>query len=277
LINVGDLVLVYVDERRSKIVKVVRGKTLHTDRGYLKLDDLIGLEWGSRVKLSTGVTAYVLKPTLVDLMFKYFKRVTQVIYPKDLAYMVIQSGIGEGSRVAEAGVGTGFLTALIAWVVGSSGHVYGYEINKDYIDVAIRNLEVAGLSSRVTIKNKDVTQGIEERELDALFLDIPNPWDVFPHLQNSLKPSGSVVIFVPTINQVIKTLNYMKEFKKLVNINVSEIMLREYQASQEALRPKSIGVTHTGYIITSRFIKLMTYVNVRHEGDYRCERDEEKP
>ncbi len=255
MINVGDLVLVYVDERRSKIVKVVRGKTLHTDRGYLKLDDLIGLEWGSRVRLSTGVTAYVLKPTLVDLMFKYFKRVTQVIYPKDLAYMVIQSGIGEGSRVAEAGVGTGFLTALIAWVVGSSGHVYGYEINKDYIDIATKNLEVAGLSSRVTIKNKDVTQGIEEHELDALFLDIPNPWDVFPHLQNSLKSSGSVVIFVPTVNQVIKTLNHIKEFKKLVNVNISEIMLREYQVSHEALRPKSIGVTHTGYIITSRFVK----------------------
>ncbi|MEM3142446.1 MAG: protein methyltransferase, partial [Zestosphaera sp.] len=74
-----------MDEKRSKVVRVVKGKTLHTDRGYLNLDDLVGLEWGSKVRLSTGVTAYVLKPTLVDLMFKSFKRVTQVIYPKDLA------------------------------------------------------------------------------------------------------------------------------------------------------------------------------------------------
>lgn len=255
MIKVGDLVLIYVDEKRSKIVKVVSGKTLHTDRGYLKLDDLIGLEWGSRIKLSTGVTAYVLKPTLADLMLKSFKRVTQVIYPKDLAYMVFQAGIKEGSRVAEAGVGTGFLTAVLAWAVGSSGHVYGYEINEEYIEVALRNLEVAGFSDRVTIKNKDITQGIDEHELDALFLDLPNPWDVFPHLQNSLKPSGSVVIFVPTINQVLKTLNQIKEFKKLINVSVSELMLREYQASHEALRPKSVGVTHTGYIITSRFVK----------------------
>lgn len=64
-----------------------------------------------------------------------------------------------------------------------------------------------------------------------------------------------MVIFVPTVNQVIKTLNHIKEFKKLVNVNISEIMLREYQVSHEALRPKSIGVTHTGYIITSRFVK----------------------
>ncbi|MEM4428009.1 MAG: tRNA (adenine-N1)-methyltransferase [Zestosphaera sp.] len=244
-----------MDEKRSKVVRVVKGKTLHTDRGYLNLDDLVGLEWGSKVRLSTGVTAYVLKPTLVDLMFKSFKRVTQVIYPKDLAYIVMQSGIGEGSRVAEAGVGTGFLTAVLAWAVGSSGHVYGYEINKEYIEVALRNLEIAGLSNRATIKNKDITQGIDERDLDALFLDMPNPWDVFPHLQSSLKPSGSVVIFVPTVNQVLRTLNYMKESKKLINISVTELMLREYQANQEALRPKSIGVTHTGYIITSRFVK----------------------
>lgn len=255
MINIGDLVLIYVDEKRSKVVRVVKGKTLHTDRGYLNLDDLVGLEWGSKVRLSTGVTAYVLKPTLVDLMFKSFKRVTQVIYPKDLAYIVMQSGIGEGSRVAEAGVGTGFLTAVLAWAVGSSGHVYGYEINKEYIEVALRNLEIAGLSNRATIKNKDITQGIDERDLDALFLDMPNPWDVFPHLQSSLKPSGSVVIFVPTVNQVLRTLNYMKESKKLINISVTELMLREYQANQEALRPKSIGVTHTGYIITSRFVK----------------------
>ncbi|MEO3993407.1 MAG: tRNA (adenine-N1)-methyltransferase [Desulfurococcaceae archaeon TW002] len=255
MINEGDLVLIYVDERRSKVVRVVKGKILHTDRGYLKLDDLVGLEWGSKVRLSTGVTAYVLKPMLVDLMFKSFKRVTQVIYPKDLAYMVILSGIGEGSRVAEAGVGTGFLTAVLAWVVGSGGHVYGYEINKEYIDIASRNLELAGLTSRVTLKNKDITQGIDEQELDAIFLDMPNPWDVFPHLQNSLKPSGSLVIFVPTVNQVLKILSHIREFKKLTNISVTELMLREYQVSQEALRPKSIGVTHTGYIITSRFVK----------------------
>ncbi len=255
MIKEGDLALIYVDERRSKVVKVVKDKTLHTDRGYLKLGDLIGLEWGSKVRLSTGVTAYVLKPTLVDLMFKSFKRATQVIYPKDLAYMVMLSGIGEGSRVAEAGVGTGFLTAVLAWAVGSRGHVYGYEIKKEYIDVASRNLESAGLSGRVTLKNKDITQGIDEQELDAVFLDMPNPWDVFPHLQNSLKPSGSLVIFVPTVNQVLKILSHMREFKKLTNISVAELILREYQVSQEALRPKSIGVTHTGYVITSRFIK----------------------
>ncbi|MGC8975408.1 MAG: tRNA (adenine-N1)-methyltransferase [Thermoprotei archaeon] len=255
MISEGDLVLVYVDERRSRVVRVVKGKTLHTDRGYLRLDDLIGLEWGSSVRLSTGVTAYVLRPTLTDLMFKFFKRVTQVIYPKDLAYMVLQSGIGEGSRVAEAGVGTGFLTAVLAWTVGSSGHVYGYEINKEYIDVALRNLEVAGLTSRVTIKNKDITQGIDERELDALFLDIPNPWDVFPHLHDSLKPSGTVVVFVPTLNQVLKILSQARESKFLVDVRVSEVILREYQATTEALRPRTIGVTHTGYVITSRYVK----------------------
>ncbi|MEM0297265.1 MAG: tRNA (adenine-N1)-methyltransferase [Zestosphaera sp.] len=252
----GDLALIYVDERRSKIVRVAGGKILHTDRGYLRLDDLIGLEWGSRVRLSTGVTAYVVKPTLTDLMMKFFRRATQVIYPKDLAYMLLESGVGEGSRVAEAGVGTGFLTAVLAWFVGRDGRVYGYEINEEYVKVALNNLENAGLSERVVIKNRDITQGIDERDLDALFLDMPNPWEVFPHLKNSLKPSAPVIMFVPSVNQVLKVLEHVKGFRHLIKVKVSELLLREYQASPEALRPKSVGVTHTGYVITSRFIDL---------------------
>lgn len=250
----GDLALIYVDERRAKIVRVVKGKTLHTDRGYLKLDDLIGLEWGSRVRLSTGVVAYVVKPTLTDLMMKFFKRATQVIYPKDLAYMLLESGVKNGSRVAEAGVGTGFLTAVLAWFVGPEGRVYGYEINEEYVRVALNNLENAGLSERVVIKNKDITQGIEEKDLDALFLDMPNPWEVFPHLRNSLKPSAPIIMFVPTANQVVKTLEHIREFKHLISVKIYEILMREYQANPEAFRPKSVGIVHTGYVITSRLV-----------------------
>lgn len=255
MIGEGDLVLIYVDERRSKIVRVVKGKTLHTDRGYLRLDDLIGLDWGSRVRLSTGVTAYVVKPTLTDLMMKFFKRTTQVIYPKDIAYMLLESGVKSGSRVAEAGVGTGFLTAVLAWFVGPDGRVYGYEVDEEYIKVALNNLRNVGLVDQVIIKNKDITQGIEEKDLDALFLDMPNPWDVFPHLSNSLKPSAPIIMFVPTVNQVVKTLERVREFKQLINVKVYEILLREYQANPEALRPKSVGVAHTGYVITSRLTK----------------------
>ncbi len=255
MISEGDLVLVYVDERRSRVVRVVKDKTLHTDRGYLRLGELVGLEWGAKVRLSTGVAAYVLKPTLTDLMLRLFRRATQVIYPKDIAYMILQSNVGEGSRVVEAGVGTGFLTAVLAWFVGRSGRVYGYEINDEYVKVASVNLESVGLSDRVLIKNKDITQGIDESDLDAVFLDMPNPWDVFPHLGSSLKPSSPVIMFVPSVNQVLRVLEHVKEFRRLVNVNVSEIILREFQTCPDALRPKSVGVTHTGYIITSRLTK----------------------
>jgi len=212
------------------------------------------LEWGTQITLSTGAKAYVLKPTLNDVLMTAFKRVTQVIYPKDISLMIFYSGIKQGSKVLESGVGTGFLTAALAWYVGNEGHIYGYEINEKYVEVARRNLELIGLADRVTIKNKDVTQNVDEAELDAAFLDIPNPWDALPQLNKALKPSATAVIFVPTVNQIIKTTQALLK-EGFIDVKVFETTLREYQPNPEALRPKTFYVTHTGYIITARKTK----------------------
>ncbi len=243
-----------MDERRSKIFKVRKGDTIGTDKGILRVDDVIGKEWGSKVRLSTGAKAYLLKPTPVDFTMRGFRRVTQVIYPKDSSLMVTLSGIGYGSRVLESGIGTGFLTAILAHVVGDAGHVYAYEIREEFARVALRNLSMMGLAERVTVKVRDIKQGIDEEGLDAAFLDLPDPWEVLKLLPGSLKPSSSVLVFVPSVNQVIKTLAWLKK-GPYVDVRVYENMLREYQPVPEALRPQTISVTHTGYIIFARLVR----------------------
>jgi len=247
-------VLLYVDERRSKIFRVRRGDVVGTDKGVLRADDVIGMEWGSEVRLSTGIRAYLLKPTPTDFTMKGFRRVTQVIYPKDSSLMVILSGIGYGSRVLESGIGTGFLTAVLAHIVGDAGHVYAYEVREEFARVAVRNLSMAGLAERVTVKVRDVKRGIDEQDLDAAFLDLPDPWEVLGMLPDSLKPSSPVLVFVPSVNQVIKTLSRLKK-GPYVDVRVYESILREYQPIPEALRPQTISVTHTGYIIFARFVR----------------------
>jgi tRNA (adenine57-N1/adenine58-N1)-methyltransferase len=246
-------VLLYVDERRSRIFRAVKGRRVSTDKGYLVCDDIIGLPWGSKARLSTGFEARLLRPTLPDLLMKGFKRVTQVIYPKDLSLLVMLSGIGPGSRVLDSGVGTGFLTAVLAHYVGPEGKVYGYEMREDFAKTASSDLEIACLRSRVEIKVRDVREGVEERDLDAAFLDIPDPWNALTPVWHSLKPSAPLLVFTPTANQVIKFLKALKTASTpFVDQRVYEVILRDYQPDPEALRPKTISVTHTGYLIYSR-------------------------
>ncbi len=221
----------------------------------IKIDDVVGMGFGNSVKLSTNVNAYLLKPTLIDYLVKGFRRVTQVIYPKDLGLILLLSDIGPGSMVVEGGVGTGFMTAVIAKYVGDEGHVYAYELNKDYIEVAYRNLKLVGLDRRVTFRNKDVRSEVEDTNIDSVILDIPDPWNSLNNLAKVLKPSATLISFLPTINQVEKLVIHALNTKLFVDVKTYEVMLREYDVKKDAVRPKSRMVGHTGYVVFMRFLK----------------------
>ena len=253
VVEKGEPVLVYIDRRRSRVVKAGSG-VYGTDKGYIRLEDLVGAEYGTSLRTSAGAEARVMRPLLVDYLMRGFRRATQVIYPKDLGFIVLISGIGPGSRVLEAGVGTGFLTATLAHFVGDNGHVYGYEIREEFAKVAKKNLEMAGLSHRVTIKVRDVREGVDESGLDAAFLDLPDPWSALPAVKEALVPSSPVVVFLPTVNQVSKLLQAVKAGKYGVDVHVYELMMREYQPNPDALRPESFMVGHTGYIVFFRVV-----------------------
>jgi tRNA (adenine57-N1/adenine58-N1)-methyltransferase len=253
VIEEGDYVLIYVDSRRRRVVRVSRGARFESDKGVLNLENIIGLPYGSRVKLSTGVEAYVLKPTHADLT-QLLERVTQVIYPKDIGLMIVLSGVGPGSRVLEIGVGTGYLTTFLANLVRPDGLVVGYEIRPDYAEKAIRNLRRLGLDKYVVIKIGDAREGLEKLDggFDAVFIDIPDPWNVYPRLSEVAAPSAPVISFLPTVNQVIKVLEYLSGCNCATDIRIYETFLREYEVRKEALRPKTLSVVHTGYIVFFR-------------------------
>ncbi len=250
----GCLALLEIDERRRFVFRVRRGGTTGSDRGVLRHDDIIGLPYGSVVRLSTGVKAYVLKPLLVDLMERFFARRSQVIYPKDQGLILLMAGITPGARVVEVGVGSGFTTAVLASMVGPEGHVYCYEVRADMLETARRNLEAAGLLDRVTLKLRDAREGIEERDVDAVVADIPEPWSILDHVHRALKPSGVYVAFMPSVNQVIKLLRALEEkgYRGFTRPRVLEVLVREYQARSDAFRPKTTMVAHTGYIAFMR-------------------------
>ncbi len=249
----GDYVLIYLDARRTYMIKMQAGQTFHTHKGYLKLDEIIGKEYGEPIKSSLGIYFTTLKPSLTDYIMKS-SRNTQIIYPKDAALIVMFSGIGPGSRVVESGTGTGSLTTALAHYVGSRGKVYTYELRPEFQKNAAKNLERSKLIDYVEMKSGDVTiAGYEERDVDAVILDLAVPWLVVPHAYTALKPSGVLVSFSPTIDQVVRTTETLRE-NGFVFIETVECLMRTMQVERGKTRPNTMMTGHTGYITHARKI-----------------------
>ena len=250
MIQDGSDVLLFLDRRRSYLIKAVKGKDFHTHKGFVQLGELIGREYGTRIRSNLGVEFVALKPSLRDYMFKMSRR-TQIVYPKDVGLIIVLGNVQPGSRVVEAGTGTGALTTALAHYVKPSGRVYSYEIRQEFVETAAKNLEKAGVIEYVELRNKDITQGIEEKDLDAVILDMATPWLVVPHAQSALMGSGTLVSFSPTIDQVVKTSEALEE-NGFVDIETVECLVRRMQIERGKTRPETLMTGHTGYITSAR-------------------------
>lgn len=252
LIQEGDYVLLYLDSKRTYLVKAEPGRIFHTHKGFIELSALIGRDYGSTVSSSLGVKFTVLKPLLRDYIMKSARK-TQIIYPKDVALIVLFSGIGPDCRVVEAGTGTGALTTALAYYVRPDGRIFSYEIREEFMKIAEKNLKRAGLSDLVELKNKDITAGIDERNVDAVILDMATPWLVISHAYEALRPCGTLVSFSPTIDQVVKTVETLKE-NGFIDIETLECLTRRMQVEKGRTRPQTLMTGHTGYITFARKI-----------------------
>ncbi len=250
LIREGDHVLLYLDRRRTYLVKVEKEKNFHTHKGFVKLDNLIGKSYGTKIKSNLDVEFVALKPVLRDYILKSFRK-TQIMYPKDIALTIMFSGIGPGSKVVDAGTGSGALTTALAHFVKPKGHVYSYEVREKFVEIAKKNLTRSGLIDFVKLKNKDVIAGIDESDVDAVILDLATPWLVIPNAYTALKPSGTVISFSPTIDQVVKTVEALKE-NSFVDIETVECLMRGMQTERGKTRPHTLMTGHTGYITSAR-------------------------
>jgi len=249
----GDLVQLIGRRHKSHFLRLKSGAVFQTHRGILFHDDLIGQPWGSLIESHTGNPFYLMQPDLADLITET-KRNTQIIYPKDIGYITMKMGIGPGMHVLEAGTGSGALTTAFAFFVSENGHVTSYDNREQMQNLARNNLLNVGLLNRVTFKLRDVIGGFDERGVDALFLDLPNPYDYLPQVKQALKFGGYLGMILPTTNQVCKSLEALRQ-NNFGFVEVSELLLRHYKPDWERLRPTDRMVAHTGYLIFGRSLK----------------------
>jgi tRNA (adenine57-N1/adenine58-N1)-methyltransferase len=248
----GDIALLISAQNKRFLINLSPDLRLETHRGILHHNDLIGLPWGTRVLSHLGSPFLLLQPSLADILIET-RRNTQIMYPKDIGFILITMGIGPGVRVLEAGTGSGSLTTALAFVVGYTGQVFSYEIRPEMQRLAQKNLERVGLASQVTFKMRDIVEGFDETDIDALFLDVPNPHDYLSQVRSALKPGGYFGSILPTTNQVSLLLVALKR-EGFGFVDVCEILLRYYKPVPDRLRPTDRMVAHTGYLIFARSI-----------------------
>mgnify|MGYP000854513948 CR=1 FL=1 len=254
LANCGDLVQLVGLRHKSFIFTLEAGKEQHTHRGMLRHDDLIGKPWGSQVFSHNGSPFFLLQPSLPDVL-KNTKRATQIMYPKEIGFILVQMGLTPGKRVIEAGTGSGSFTTALAYFLGATGQVYSYEIKAETQEVAKKSIANLGLSDRVQFKVKDISQGFDETDVDAVFLDVANAYDFLHIVKKALKAGGYFGCILPTTNQVIKLLTALHR-NEFAFIDVCDVSLKYYKAEPLRFRPTDRMIAHTGYLIFARSVTV---------------------
>jgi tRNA (adenine57-N1/adenine58-N1)-methyltransferase len=249
----NDLVLLISSRGKRFLIRLQAGASQHTHAGVIKHDDLIGQPLGRQVSSHLGKPFLALEPSTHDLMMNV-RRQTQIIYPKEAGYILLKMNLYSGQRVIEAGSGSGGLTLAMARAVMPNGRVYSYESRPEMQRNAIRNLQRAGLTDYVEFKIRDIAEGFDEMDLDALFLDVRTPWDYLAQARQALKGGGFFGALVPTTNQVSELLAGL-ERHNFSDIEVEELLLRAYKPVPERLRPADTMVGHTGYLLFARKVE----------------------
>jgi tRNA (adenine57-N1/adenine58-N1)-methyltransferase len=266
----NDLVLLIGQDRKQFVVRLLEGAQLQTHRGCINHDDLLGKPLGREIHTHLGYPFVVLEPSTSDLI-QQLKRTTQIMYPKDIGYILLRLNVMPGSRVIEAGTGSGGLTLALARAVGPTGKVYSCELRADILGLAEKNLQALGLDAFVEFKLRDIAEGFDESDVDALFLDVRRPWAYLVQVAGALKDSGFFGAILPTTNQVAELIRVMEETQIFGHIEVEEVLIRPYKAVPTRLRPMDRMVAHTGYLLFAR--KVQREVS---QADYWADRKRRK-
>jgi tRNA (adenine57-N1/adenine58-N1)-methyltransferase len=249
----GDIVQLVGLRHKNFIFTLTPGGEMHTHRGIVRHDDLLSLPWGTQIFSHLGSPFFLLQPMLGDILTN-LPRNTQILYPKEIGFIMVTMGIGPGQRVIEAGTGSGSMTVALAHSVGPQGKVISYERRPEFQKLAIKNLTRLGLETRVDFKLKDIAEGLDETDADAFFLDVANPYDYMEQVRAALNPGGFFSALVPTFNQAEKLLHALQR-NKFAFLEMCEVLLRYYKAEPSRLRPTDRMVAHTGFLMFGRRIE----------------------
>lgn len=251
-LRAGEQVLLLDSKRRRYLVTLADGGEFHSHAGVVPHADLVGQPEGVTVRSTHGARYTAVRPTLSDYVLK-MPRGAQVIYPKDLGPILLLADVFPGARVLESGVGSGACSAAL---LRAGADLVGYDIRADFADRARQNVEGflgPGAAERWRVEVRDVYEGIDERDLDRVVLDLPEPWRVVPHLLESMHTGGILVAYTPTIGQAA-TLRATLAEAPYGFAETIEVLHRSWHIEGQSVRPDHRMVAHTGFLTSARLL-----------------------
>ncbi len=245
-------VLFFYNNSKKWLTKISKKESFHTHIGVIKHSDAIGKEYGSRLMTNKEKYVYLLEPTMYDYVMK-IQHGTQIVYPKDIGYIIARAGIGDGQKILEIGTGSGSLTSFVASVVKPRGHVYTFDVDENFMKIAEKNIKKAGVSKYVTQHNFDLktAKKMPLEEMDMAIIDLGDPWVVIPQVRKMLKGSGTMFAICPTMNQLEKLTMALVE-NEFTDIESTEHIIRTIEAREGKTRHSFQGIGHTTYLCFAR-------------------------
>jgi tRNA (adenine57-N1/adenine58-N1)-methyltransferase len=245
-------VLFFYNNSKKWLAKISKNESFHTHIGILKHSDAIGKEYGSKLITNKDKYVYLLEPTMYDYVMR-IQHGTQIVYPKDIGYIIARAGIGDGQKILEIGTGSGSLTSFVASVVKPRGHVYTFDVDEKFMKIAEKNIKKACVSKYVTQHNMDLktAKKMPLEDMDVALIDLGDPWVVIPQVRKMLKGSGSIFAICPTMNQLEKLTVALVE-NEFTDIESTEHIIRNIEAREGKTRHSFQGIGHTTYLCFAR-------------------------
>jgi len=254
----NELIIVKTDNNKYLAVVDIT-KEFITNEGKFHFKDITSIP--SILKSSTGQEFKIYRPTFKEFILN-MKRGPQIIYPKDISQIVIESNISSSSKVLEIGTGSGALTLYLVSILNEKGSLTTVDISKTNQRRAKKTIE-RYLSTKEINKEynlKFINQDLNDfnfseisNEIDTVITDVPEPWIFFDN--NKINTDIVWVSYLPSITQVIKTKECL-ESNNFENIEVKEVILRDWYLNKKIARPDNKLISHTGFLLSARFIKF---------------------
>jgi tRNA (adenine57-N1/adenine58-N1)-methyltransferase len=253
LLAEGELILLVDKVGRRHRVRLKAGEKHSLHSGVINLDELIGRPEGIIVTTQMGARLLAVRPTFAEQVTGRVRQ-AQPIYPKDLGAILIAADIHPGARVVEAGTGTGGLTMAALRAVGPEGVVVSYEQRDEFLEAAKKAIvdTLGSLPPNLTLKLGDVYLGMEERDMDRVLLDLPEPWQAVPGAKVALRPGGIVFAHCPNVSQVQRFFDCLREVRGFGMLEAFELLQRGWTVRGRSMRPSHRMVAHTGFLCFAR-------------------------
>lgn len=233
-----DLVIIYQGPHTLDHFYLERSKIYQNKFGAFYHDDMIGKCFGSKIYSRGNFNGWImiLEPTPEIWSIAVHTR-TQIVNEVDSSVIVMNLDLYPGCVVVESGTGSGCMTMALSRAVFPLGHVYSFEYNSVRATAATEEFKRFNLNKHITVtcadvysdgfriasSNIDVNSSssssssskrsdgqIAPNSVDAVFLDLPQPWQALEHAFELLKPSRPICCYSPCIEQVMSTCEKLR-------------------------------------------------------------------